>query len=270
VKFSKKLAALADIFVNDAFATAHRAHASTCGVSKFLPSYSGLLMENEISNLNNFISKNKSPFTLIIGGAKIDTKIGVIKNFIDKADNFVFGGGIANTFLKEQGYNIGKSLVENDKLPLAKKLSGDLKRKNKKIYLLDDVRVAKKITNSIKDSHITTIGKIKNDEMIFDIGPKTIKQIEDVIAKSKTIIWNGPFGVFEYKPYQNGTLKIIKAISKMSKKGCQTLIGGGDSLDALKIAKISNKSFTHVSTGGGAMLEYMEGKKLPGVQILLK
>ncbi len=264
--FAKKLSSLGDVFINDAFATAHRAHASTYGISKLLPTYAGLLMEAEIKALNKFMGKNPRPFTLIIGGAKIDTKIGVINNFIGQIDNLLLGGGVANTFLKAGGIDIKSSIHEDDRLPLAKKLITKMLQTKKNLYLPIDSIVAKKPTNNPNHTRETLPEDLKQGEAIFDIGKQAIKDFSEAIAKSKTIIWNGPLGLSEFTPFAKGTKEIAKAIARSKAK---SLVGGGDSLDCLKRFKIPHSKFTHVSTGGGAMLEYIEGKKLPGVLSVL-
>ncbi len=264
-QFSKMLASLGDVFVNDAFATAHRKHASTVGITRHLPSYAGLLMQEEIRQLDKFMGRCRSPFSLVIGGAKIDTKIGVIKSFLNRADNFLLGGGIANTILLSRGVNIGKSIAQPDKVSLAKMLDKKMSAKN--LMLHDDVLVAKSLNGRAKK---IPLAEISDDEAIFDIGPRSARAWVKVLRESRTIIWNGPLGVYENNKFDKGTRAIARTIAIATKFGAHTLVGGGDSLDALKKFGISQKNFTHVSTGGGAMLEYLEGKKLPGITPLLK
>ncbi|MBD3270195.1 phosphoglycerate kinase [Candidatus Peregrinibacteria bacterium] len=260
--FAKKLASLGDIFINDAFATSHRSHASTVGISKYLQAYPGLLMEKEIKSLDRFINNNNHPFTVIMGGAKLETKINVIENFANKADSFIFGGGIANTFLYEKGIEIGNSLAERKKSELIEELS----RKLKKIHLPIDVIVAKALDS--EDSRACSASEVDKNEMILDIGKKSIEKYKNIIKKSKTIIWNGPVGAYENPNFANGTKHIAEAISNAAQKGTEVLIGGGDSVDAINKFNINTQHITHISTGGGAMLEYMEGKKLPGIKAL--
>ncbi len=268
-QFCEQLAALADIYVNDAFGTAHRKHASTYGVGAILPAYAGLLMENEISKLYQFLNAAPKPMTLIVGGSKIDTKIGILENFIDKADNFVIGGSMANTFLAAQGLNVGKSKFEADKVDLAKKIINDITSRNKQLYLPEEVVTATEFNKDALGKNVAAI-QVSADEMILDVGPQSAAKYAAVIQNSQTIIWNGPVGVYEFANFQAGTKAIADALVEATKKGSLTLIGGGDSQDALNKFGIADTNFTHVSTGGGAMLEYMEGKVLPGVELLIQ
>jgi len=266
-KFSKQLAALGDLFVVDAFGTAHRAHASTYGVAKYLPAYAGFLMEKEVTALSGLMEKTARPLTLIIGGAKIDTKIGLLRNFINKADYFLIGGGLANTFLAAEGFDVGKSLYEKDKVELAQEIMLEAESMKENFVLPRDVVVADEVSD--KAAAISMPAEDVEGEMkILDIGKKTLLDFVKVINKSKTIVWNGPVGLFEKKPFAHGTHAIARALA--SAKKAKTILGGGDTVDAINHFGISEKKFTHVSTGGGAMLEFLEGTPLPGVQIVLE
>jgi len=266
-KFSAQLATLGDIFVIDAFGTAHRAHASTFGVAKYLPAYAGFLMEKEITVLGKLMEKVKKPLTLVIGGAKIDTKIGLIRSFINKADHFIIGGGLANTFLAAQGFNVGKSLYEKDKLELAQEIMLETESMKENFVLPKDVVVADEISD--KATTVTLpVEDVEGNMIILDVGKKSLITFSKILQKSKTIIWNGPLGLFEKKPFAHGTRTIARTIASL--KGVQTILGGGDTVDAINHFGISEKRFTHVSTGGGAMLEFLEGKILPGVLCVLE
>jgi len=266
--FAKKLAALGDVYVNDAFGTAHRAHASTAVIAKFFPEakYFGYLMAGELANAEKILNHAERPFTAIMGGAKVSDKIELIDQLLSKVDNLIIGGGMAYTFAKAQGGKIGNSLVENDKLELAVELIA--KAKQKKINLL--LPVDSIIADAFAEDART--GKAKNDNikdgwMGLDIGPESIKSFVKVIKESKTILWNGPMGVFEMEKFQEGTKAVAEAVVEATKKGAFSLIGGGDS--AAAVAKFGfNDDVSYVSTGGGALLEYMEGKELPGVKAI--
>lgn len=264
--FAKKLAGLAEVFVSDSFATAHRAHASTAGVCKFLPSYAGFLMQHEVEELSNLTKKPKEPLTIIVGGAKIDTKIGIIENFLGKADNFLVGGGLANTFLAAQGFNVGKSLCEANKMEVAQDTLMAAEQLHVQFVLPEDVIVADEIKENAQTVDIPVddvIGEMK----ILDIGTKTIKKFADIIKKSKTVIWNGPLGLSEMKPFSRGTKVIAQTL--VWSKGVKSILGGGDTVEAVKRLGFKEEHFTFVSTGGGAMLEFLEGKTLPGVEVLM-
>lgn len=269
IQFAKQLSNLGDIYINDAFGTAHRAHASTVGITKFLPSYAGHLLLKEIENLSKLFNNIKYPFTLIVGGAKIDTKIDVITSFAGKADFFLMGGGIANTFLASKGQKLGSSLVQKDKIETAQEITRLLLRKHKNLILPGDYLLAEKISDSAKTQNSES-KKLLANQKILDIGKQSAKQFASIISKSKTIVWNGPMGVYEFKPFRQGTKIVAKAIASATKKGAFSLLGGGDTIDALKILKISPKQFSHVSTGGGAMLEFIEKGTLPGIEALKK
>lgn len=259
--FSNELASYADVFVNDAFGTVHRAHASTVGLTKFLPSYAGLLLEKEISVLSGLMENPKKPLALIAGGAKIDTKIGILEHFLNIADYFMIGGALANTFLAAQGYEIGASKSENDKVLVAKKFIDE--SKNKVLALPTDVKV-QTAGGELKNIDLGN-EKVASDMRILDIGDKTTEKFIELIAKSETIIWNGPLGLYEMRAYENGTKKVAESLANSGKV---TVLGGGDTVDAVKRFGFSTEKFTHISTGGGAMLEFLEGKVLPGIQAL--
>ena len=264
-EFAKQLAKLGDVYINDAFGTAHRAHASTSIIANYFPNnkYFGLLLCNEINSLETALKNPKRPFTAIIGGAKITGKIDVIVSLFDKVDNLIIGGGMAYTFAKAMGGNIGNSLVEDDKVALAKNLITAAKAKGVQLLLPSDSVNANKFNNNaiIQNSKITTI---PDGFMGLDIGSDSITHFSKVILDSKTIIWNGPMGVFEMDNFSNGTKQIGEAICKATKNGAFSLVGGGDSVAAVKQFGFAEK-LSYISTGGGAMLEYLEGKQLPGV-----
>lgn len=262
-EFSKELASLADVYVNDAFGTSHRAHASNVGVSSFLPSAVGKLIEKEISIMGKALESPEKPFVAILGGAKVSDKISVIENLLDKVDSILIGGGMAYTFLKAQGYEIGKSLLEEDKIDYAAKLLETAKEKNVDILLPVDTVVAKEISADAETS-ICKNGEIPADYMGLDIGPETIKNYKEKIISAKTVVWNGPMGVFECEPFSKGTFAIAEA---MAETDGITIIGGGDSALAVERAGQKEK-MTHVSTGGGASLKFLEGKVLPGIEAI--
>jgi phosphoglycerate kinase len=262
-KFAKQLAGLADYYVNDAFGTAHRAHASTVGVTRFVQkAAAGLLMEKEIQYLGKVVRHPERPFIAILGGAKVSDKIGVIRNLLDKVDAVIIGGGMAYTFLKAQGEQVGKSLVEEDKINLARDLLKEAKSHKVKFLLPTDHVVAEKIDpNAI----VQTVTSIPGNLMALDIGPKTVAAFTEEIARAATILWNGPMGVFEVAPFAKGTFNIAHAVAE--NVGATSIVGGGDSVSAVNAAGVADK-ITHISTGGGASLEFLEGKKLPGVEAL--
>ncbi len=265
-KFSRALAALADVYVNDAFGTAHRAHASTVGITRFVSkAAAGLLMQKELEYLGKATTNPEKPFVAIIGGAKVSDKIGVIRNLLTKVDALLIGGAMAYTFLKAQGKQVGKSLVEEDKLDLAKDLLAEAQKKNVRLLLPYDHVIAEKIDGSAKTSIVSTDQGIPADQMGLDIGPETVKSFSDEISRAKTIVWNGPMGVFEVAPFAKGTMKIAQAVAANS--GATSIVGGGDSVAAVHQSGLADK-ITHISTGGGASLEFLEGKKLPGVEAL--
>jgi len=262
-EFAKELASLGDIFVNDAFGTSHRAHASNVGVSSYLPSAVGYLVEKEISIMGKAIEVPERPLIAILGGAKVSDKIGVIENLINIVDTIIVGGGMAYTFLKAQGYEIGKSLLEEDKIDLAKTLLNKAKEKDVKLILPIDTLVADEFKND-SDFKTVKVDNIPADMMGLDIGEETIKLFSKEIENAKTIIWNGPMGVFEMDNFAKGTNSIAKA---MSESDGVTIVGGGDSASAVEKAGYAEK-MTHISTGGGASLELLEGKKLPGIEAI--
>jgi phosphoglycerate kinase len=257
---AKQLASLADVYVNDAFGTAHRAHASTEGVAKILPGVAGFLMEKEIKYLSEAIDNPKRPFVAILGGAKISDKIGVIKNLLKKADSILIGGGMANTFFKAQGYPMGDSLVEVEALETAKEI---LSQSGDKLYLPVDVMIANKFENEA-DTKAMAVGAIPDGWRILDIGPETVAKFSKTIKSSGTIVWNGPMGVFEFPKFAKGTFDIAKAVAESN---AVSVVGGGDSVSAIQQSGLADK-ITHISTGGGASLEMLEGLPLPGVVAL--
>ena len=265
--FARQLAELGDVYINDAFGSAHRAHASTEGLTKFIKvCASGYLMQKELDYLGNAIAEPKRPFTAILGGAKISGKIDVIQNLMDKVDTLIIGGGMAYTFYKALGYEIGKSLLEEEKINLAKEILEQFEKSDANLLIPEDVVVASEFKND-SPSEVVDIKNIPADKMGLDIGPKTIAKFSDVILNSKTVVWNGPVGVFEFDNFAKGTDAIANALVKATEKGAITIIGGGDSAAAIKKAGLDDK-VTHVSTGGGASLEFLEGKILPGVAAL--
>ncbi len=263
-EFSKKLASMAELFVNDAFGTAHRAHSSTTGIAEYLPAVSGFLMEKEIQFLGNAIENPERPFIAILGGAKVSDKIGVIENLLDKVDTLLIGGGMAYTFIKAQGYEVGNSICELDKLELANHLIEKAKEKGVKLLLPIDTKIAKEATEDT-ESKTVKCTEIPADWEGFDVGEETIEKFKEEIKKAKTIVWNGPLGLFEVNQFAIGTNEIAKAVAEAD---ATTIVGGGDSISAIKKAGVQDK-ITHISTGGGASLEFLEGKKLPGIEALM-
>ena len=263
--FAKELASMADIYVNDAFGTAHRAHSSTAGIAEFLPAVSGFLMEKEINFLGTALENPERPFVAILGGAKVSDKIAVIDNLLGKVDSLIIGGAMANTFIKAMGYNVGKSLCEDDKLDLAKELMAKAKAKGVKLILPIDAKLGKEFDKNT-ESQIVDIENVPDDWSIFDVGPKTIDLYKNELENAKTVVWNGPVGLFEFDQFAIGTNEIANCLAEMN--DCTTIIGGGDSAAAVEKAGLSDK-MTHISTGGGASLEFLEGKKLPGIECLL-
>jgi phosphoglycerate kinase len=260
--FAKQLGSLADVFVNDAFGTAHRAHASTEGVTHYVKAAAGFLLEKEIQYLGNAVQNPRRPFMVILGGAKVSDKIGVIENLLPNCDAILIGGGMAYTFLMAQGKTIGNSKLEKDKLDIAKGILNKANALKKEILLPVDNLVVDTIDANAK-THI--VGEdIPDGKIAVDIGPKTIALFKDTLKSAKTIVWNGPLGIFEMEPFRKGTLEIMKFISTT---GATTIIGGGDTAAAAAKFKLEDK-MTHVSTGGGASLEFLEGKNLPGIAAL--
>ncbi len=264
--FSRQLAALADLYVNDAFGSAHRAHASTAGITKFVEkAAAGLLMQKELEYLGKATSDPAKPFVAILGGAKVSDKIDVIRNLMNKVDALLIGGAMAYTFLKAQGKAVGKSLVEEDKISLAKELLVEAQSRKVRLLLPLDHVIADKIDASAGIETVTTDQGIPEGQMGLDIGPETIAAFSKEIAGAKTIVWNGPMGVFEVAAFAKGTMKIAQAVAANS--GAVSIVGGGDSVAAVHQSGVADK-ITHISTGGGASLEFLEGKKLPGVEAL--
>ncbi|PON38518.1 Phosphoglycerate kinase [Parasponia andersonii] len=266
-EFAKKLASLADVYVNDAFGTAHRAHASTEGVAKYLkPAVAGFLMQKELDYLVGAVSNPKRPFAAIVGGSKVSTKIGVIESLLEKVNLLFLGGGMIFTFYKAQGYSVGSSLVEDDKLDLATSLLEKAKSKGVSILLPTDVVIADKFAPDA-NSEVVPASAIPDEWLGLDIGPDSIKTFSEALDTTQTIIWNGPMGVFEFEKFAAGTEAIAKKLAELSAKGVTTIIGGGDSVAAVEKVGLADK-MSHISTGGGASLELLEGKPLPGVLAL--
>jgi phosphoglycerate kinase len=265
-KFSKQLASLAEYYINDAFGTAHRAHASTVGITKFIKkSAAGLLMEKELQYLGRALHDPERPFVAILGGAKVSDKIPVIQNLLTKVDALIIGGGMAYTFLKAKGEQVGKSLVEADKVDLARKLMDEANSRKVKLLLpVDHVAAEKPDVNALVKK--VDVGQpIPDNLMGLDIGPVTIENFSEEISRARTIVWNGPMGVFEVPPFARGTFKVAEAVAENA--GATSIVGGGDSVSAVHAAGLADK-MSHISTGGGASLEFLEGKKLPGVEAL--
>ena len=262
-EFSKQLASLADVAVNDAFGVSHRAHASVAGITAYLPAVAGLLMEKEIIFVGQTVASPVKPFVAIIGGAKVSDKIGVIENLLKKVDTLIIGGGMANTFLAAQGYDIGKSLLEADKVELAKRLIATAKETGVNLLLPTDVVIAEKFAADTAHK-VVAVNAIDSEWMALDIGPETAKAYAKSLEDAKTVVWNGPMGVFEMDAFANGTETVAKAVAASS---ATSIVGGGDSIAALEKTGLSAK-ITHISTGGGASLEFLEGKVLPGIDAL--
>jgi phosphoglycerate kinase len=264
-EFAAKLARLGDVYVNDAFGTAHRAHASTAVIAKFFPEAKlfGYIMENEVKSIDRVLKNTERPFTAILGGAKVSGKIEIINNLIDKVDNLLIGGGMMFTFIKALGGEVGDSMVEDDLLQLARDTSDKAEANNVKLYIPQDAIIADAFANEANKSESSSTG-IPSGWMGLDIGPKAIEAYRDVILNSKTILWNGPMGVFEMQNFEEGTKAIAEAVAEATQNGAFSLIGGGDSVAAINKYDLKDK-VSYVSTGGGAMLEYIEGKELPGV-----
>ena len=266
-EFAKKLASVADLYVNDAFGTAHRAHASTEGVTKYLsPSVAGKLIEKELEYLQGAIENPQRPLAAIIGGSKVSSKIGVIEKLLEKCDKLVLGGGMVFTFYKARGLSVGKSLVEDDKLELAKSLEAKAKERGVTFLLPTDVVVADKFAADA-NTQIVSVDAIPDGWMGLDIGPDSVKTFQDALADCKTVIWNGPMGVFEMEKFAAGTEGIARTLAGLTKTGTSTIIGGGDSVAAVEMLNLGSE-MSHISTGGGASLELLEGKNLPGIAAL--
>jgi len=269
IDFSKKLASLGDVYVNDAFGTAHRAHASTTIIAQFFPNdkYFGLLLAKEIKSIEKVVKNNEKPVVAILGGAKISSKITIIENILDKINHLIIGGGMTFTFIKALGGKIGNSICEDDKLSLATEILTKAKQKNVNVHLPIDVVVANKFSNDA-DTQTTDVNNIAQGWQGLDIGEKTLENLKNIILNSKTILWNGPVGVFEMEKFSNGTRQIGNYIAEATQNGAFSLVGGGDSVAAVKQFDLEHK-MSYVSTGGGAMLEMLEGKILPGVKAII-
>lgn len=269
VAFAEKLAKLGDAYGNDAFGTAHREHASTATIARFFPNnkYFGFLMENEVRNLQKLMNNPSKPFTAIVGGSKVSSKIDILKNLAPIVDNIIIGGGMTYTFLKAMGINIGTSICEDDKIDLANDLIEEMKRQNTKLILPVDHIIADKFDNDANKLN-TTDQSIPDGYMGMDIGQKSIELFKNIILESKTILWNGPMGVFEMPSFSKGTFAIAEYIAKATKQGAFSAVGGGDSVAAINQSGFA-KDVSYISTGGGAMLEYLEGKTLPGIKAIL-
>lgn len=262
-EFAKKLASMAEVFVNDAFGTAHRAHASTTGIADYIPGVAGFLIEKELKFLGNAINNPERPFVAILGGAKVSDKIGVIDSLLDKVDTLMIGGGMAYTFFKAQGYNVGNSLCEVEKTGLALQAMEKAKEKGVKLLLPIDTKIGKEFKPDTESKTVAWT-EIPDEWEGFDIGEKTIEMFKNELQSAKTVIWNGPLGLFEFDQFAIGTNEIAKTLAELD---ATTIIGGGDSAAAVTKAGLADK-MTHISTGGGASLEFLEGKKLPGIECL--
>ncbi len=269
-KFAKEIASIADAYVNDAFATAHRAHASTTTIAKYFPNdkYFGLLLANEIRNLDYVLNSSQPPFTALIGGAKVSSKLSIIKNLLNRVDNLIIGGGMAFTFLKALGGKTGNSLIEEDKIEDAKYIINEAMRKGVNILFPTDVIAADGFSNDANFREMEA-DNIDKDWMGLDIGKRTRRRYAEIINKSQTILWNGPMGVFELSNFKQGTKAMAIAVSSATISGSYSLVGGGDSVAAINQYNLADQ-ITYVSTGGGAMLEYLEGKTLPGIKALME
>jgi phosphoglycerate kinase len=267
--FAKKLASLGDIYVNDAFGTAHRAHASTTIIANYFPNdkYFGLLLAKEIESINKVLKESVKPVTAILGGSKVSSKITIIENILDKIDHMIIGGGMTFTFIKALGGNIGESICEDDKMELALEILKKAKEKNVQIHLPVDVIAADSFSNDAK-TQVIDVTKIPHGWQGLDAGPQSLELFKEVVLKSKTILWNGPVGVFEMTSFANGTIKVGEFIAEATKNGAFSLVGGGDSVSAVKQFGFEDQ-VSYVSTGGGAMLEMLEGKTLPGIQAII-
>jgi phosphoglycerate kinase len=269
--FAKELASLVDIYVNDAFGSAHRAHASTAAVATYLPAVAGFLMERELSIMGKALDNPERPFVAILGGAKVSDKMGVIGNLLGKVDTLIIGGGMANTFLKALGFPVGQSLVEDDRLRDAEALAGRANLQNVRLMLPHDVVIASAFSADAerKTVDVREVPNTISDVgwRILDIGPETAKEYAEVIRGAKTVVWNGPMGVFEMEPFAQGTLAVAQAVCDATRNGATSIVGGGDSVAAVEQMGLAD-CITHISTGGGASLEFLEGQTLPGVAAL--
>jgi phosphoglycerate kinase len=266
-EFAKALAGLADLYVNDAFGAAHRAHASTEGITHYLPAVAGLLMESEVDALSRLLKRPARPFHAVIGGAKVSGKLEVLEALLTRCQAVLVGGGMANTFLAARGYAMGKSLVEDDQLENAERILSEARRKRVRLMLPSDAVIAPQIHHRAR-TQVVSIEAVPKDQMVVDIGPKTIAEFTGHLAKARTVFWNGPMGVFEMSQMADGTNAVAKFLAKRTRAGVVTIVGGGDSVAAVEQLGLADR-MTHVSTGGGASLEFLEGKALPGVEALL-
>ncbi len=265
-EFAKTLASYADVYVNDAFGTAHRAHASTVGMAELLPAYAGFLMEREINALSSLIENPERPFAAVLGGAKVSDKVKVLENLVSKCDTFCIGGGMANTFLVAKGYTVGKSLLEPERVEDARRILADAEARGVTFVLPTDVVVAKEVTRGAEHK-VVPANKVPNSWSIVDAGPATIRAFEEALRPARTVLWNGPLGVFEIPTFGDGTRAMARFLADRAEEGVTTVVGGGDSVAALDQLGLADK-MTHVSTGGGASLEFLEGITLPGVAVL--
>jgi len=266
-EYAKTLASYGDVYVNDAFGTAHRAHASTVGVTKYLPAYAGLLMEREIEMLSKLLENAEHPFAAIIGGAKVSGKLAVLNHLMELCDTFLIGGGMANTFLVAQGYSVGKSLLEKELVDDAKRILERAQEKGVQFLLPPDVVVAKEVTRGAEHK-VVKVNKIPNSWSVVDVGPDTTHAFKQALEPARTIFWNGPLGVFEVPTFGDGTRSIARELARHADEGVTVIVGGGDSVAAIEELGLASK-MTHISTGGGASLEFMEGRELPGISVLL-
>jgi phosphoglycerate kinase len=267
--FAAKLARLGDIFVDDAFSVAHRAHASVEAIAHLLPSYAGRAMQEELEALTRVLQTPERPLAAIVGGAKVSTKLDLLGNLLNMVDTLIIGGGMANTFLAAQGKSVGKSLCEADLIPTARAILAKAKSLKREIVLPVDAVVAAKLAAHVP-SRLVSVDDVGAADMILDIGPRTIEHVISVLARTKTLVWNGPFGAFEVEPFDNGTVEVAEAAAELSAAGkLASIAGGGDTMAALNLAGVTER-FTYVSTAGGAFLEWLEGKTLPGVAVLSK
>jgi phosphoglycerate kinase len=265
--YARTLASYGDVFVNDAFGTAHRAHASTVGVTNYLPAYAGLLMESEIKALSSLLESVNHPFTAVIGGAKVSGKLGVLDNLMDRVDMFLIGGGMANTFLVARGHTVGKSLLERDLVDDARRILDNAEKRGVQILLPVDVVVAKEVTRGAEHK-VVPINRIPNSWSVVDVGPLTSQAFAEALEPARTIFWNGPLGVFEVPTFGDGTRAMARDLAGRAEAGVTVVVGGGDSVAAIEEVGLADK-MTHISTGGGASLEFLEGRELPGISVLL-
>jgi phosphoglycerate kinase len=264
--FAATLASYGDIYVNDAFGTAHRAHASTVGVAQHLPAYAGLLMEREIANLSRLLESPEKPFAAVIGGAKVSDKIKVLENLLDRVDVLVIGGGMANTFLVAQGRTVGKSLLERERVEDAERIIARAEERGVALLLPSDVVVAKEVTRGAEHK-VVAVHRIPNSWSAVDVGPQSRAAFEEALQPARTVLWNGPMGVFEVPTFGDGTRTMARFLAAKADAGAAVVVGGGDSVAAVEELKLASR-FTHISTGGGASLEFLEGRELPGIAIL--